>query len=137
LWGAPLNHGELLKLGVDVFQATVAKYMIKAPRKLGQPWKTFLDNHVNKIASMDFVTVPTIDFKLLYCLIILDHCRRRIISFCVTYHPKAEWVARQVTNAFPWDQTPDYLIRDRDRAFGWALQKRLDAMGIRDSPTSP
>jgi transposase InsO family protein len=137
LWGAPRVHGELLKLGVDVCETTVAKYMVKAPKRPEQSWKTFLDNHVNDIASMDFVIVPTIGFKLLYCLVILDHRRRHIVSYGVTSHPTSEWVARQITNAFPWDEAPEYLIRDRDGAFGLAVQQRLDAMDIRDSPTSP
>lgn len=92
---------------------------------------------MNDIASMDFVIVPTIGFKLLYCFIILDHRRRRIVSFGVATNPTSEWVARQITNAFPWDKAPMYLIRDRDGAFGLAVQQRLEAMGIRDSPTSP
>jgi transposase InsO family protein len=137
LWGAPRIHGELLKLGIDVCEATVAKYMFKTPKRPGQSWKTFLDNHINDIASMDFAIVPTIGFKLLYCLVILDHRRRRIVSFGVTFHPTSQWVARQITEAFPWDQAPDYLIRDRDGAFGHVVQQHLDAMGIRDSPTSP
>tara|TARA_R110002096_G_scaffold427984_1_gene639096 strand:- start:2137 stop:3153 length:1017 start_codon:yes stop_codon:yes gene_type:complete len=137
LWGAPRIHGELLKLGIDVCETTVAKYMVKAPKRPGQSWKTFLDNHINDIASMDFVVVPTIGFKRLYCLVILDHRRRHIVSFGVTSHPTSEWVARQITNAFPWDEAPEYLIRDRDGAFGLAVQQRLDALDIRDSPTSP
>lgn len=137
LWGAPRIHGELLKLGVDLCETTVAKYMVKIPKRPGQSWKTFLDNHMNDIASMDFVIVPTIGFKLLYCLIILDQRLRRIVSFGVTTNPTSEWVARQITNAFPWDEAPKYLIRDRDGAFGLAVQQRLEAMGIRDSPTSP
>jgi transposase InsO family protein len=137
LWGAPRIHGELLKLGVDICETTVAKYMVKPSNRPGQSWKTFLDNHMNDIASMDFVIVPTIGFKRLYCLVILDHRRRGIISFGVTTNPTSEWVARQIPNAFPWDEAPGYLIRDRDGAFGLAVQQRLDAMGIRDSPTSP
>jgi len=137
LWGAPRIHGELLKLGINVCQTTVAKYMVKTPKRPEQSWKTFLDNHVNDIASMDFVIVPTIGFKLLYCLVILDHRRRNIVSFGVTTNPTSEWVARQITEAFPWDQRPKYLIRDRDGAFGLTVQRRLKVMGIRDSPTSP
>ena len=137
LWGAPRIHGELLKLGIDICETTVAKYMVKMPNRPRQSWKTFLGNHVNDIASMDFVIVPTISFKLLYCLVILDHRRRRIVSFGVTTSPTSEWVARQITEAFPWDEAPEYLIRDRDGAFGLAVQQRIDSMGIRDSPTSP
>lgn len=137
LWGAPRIHGELLKLGISACETTVAKYMVKTSNRPGQSWKTFLDNHMNTFASMDFVIVPTIGFKLLYCLIILNHRRRRIVSFGVTTNPTSEWVAYQITSAFPWDEAPKYLIRDRDGAFGLAVQQRLEAMGIRDSPTSP
>lgn len=137
LSGAPRIHGELLKLCIDECETMVAKYRVKAPKRPGQSWKTFLDNHVNGIASMDFVIVPTIGFKLLYCLIILEHNSRRIVSFGVTFDPTSKWVAQQITEAFPWDEAPEYLIRDRDGAFRLAVQLRLDAMGIRDSSTSP
>lgn len=136
LWGAPRIHGELLKLGIDVCQSTVAKYMAKLPRSGGQTWKTFLKNHKDGIASLDFLVVPTISFKLLYCLVILDHGRRRILWTGVTFHPTSEWLARQITEAFPWEEAPDYLIRDNDGAFGLVFRRRLEAMGIRDRPTS-
>lgn len=104
LWGARRITGELLKLGIDVCETTVAKYIVKASKRTGQPWKTFLDNHMNGIASKDFAIVPTIGFKRLYCLIILDHSRRCIVSFGVTFHATSEWVARQITEAFPTDE---------------------------------
>lgn len=137
LWGAPRIHGELIKLGISVCEATVAKYMIKQPKHSGQSWKTFLQNHAEGISSMDFLVVPTVGFKLLYCLIILDHTRRRVVAFGVTYHPSSEWVARQITEAFPWDTAPDYLIRDNDGAYGEVFTRQLRAMGIRDRPTAP
>ena len=114
LWGAPRIHGELLKLGIEVAQSTVAKYMAKSGRGRSQTWKTFLDNHAADIGAMDFLIVPTVGFRLLFVLVILRHERRRLISLSVTAHPTAEWIARQITDAFPWDEAPDYMIRDRD-----------------------
>ena len=114
LWGAPRIHGELLKLGIEVAQSTVAKYMVKGGRGRSQTWKTFLHNHTAGIGAMDFLVVPTVDFKLLFVLLILRHQRRRLISLSVTSNPAAEWIARQITEAFPWNEAPDYLIRDRD-----------------------
>ena len=136
LWGAPRIHGELLKLGIEVAQSTVAKYMVKGGRGRSQTWKTFLHNHTAGIGAMDFLVVPTVGFKLLFVLAILRHERRRLITLSVTANPTAEWIARQVTEAFPWDEAPDYLIRDRDASYGQAVTKRLTAMGIRDHPTA-
>jgi transposase InsO family protein len=137
LWGAPRIHGELLMLGIDVAQSTVAKYMVpRSRRPPSQNWKTFLRNHAAGIASIDLFVVPTAFFKLLYGLVILGHERRRLIAFGVTAHPTAEWIARQVTEAFPWDTAPQYLIRDRDGAFGPIYTRRVRAMGIRDRPTA-
>jgi transposase InsO family protein len=137
LWGVPRIHGELLKLGIEVAQSTVAKYMAKRRPGSGQTWKTFLRNHVAGIGAMDFLVVPTINFRLLFVLVILRHERRRLISLSVTDHPTAEWIARQITEAFPWDSAPTHLIRDRDAAYGHAVTKRLAAMGIRDHPIAP
>jgi transposase InsO family protein len=136
LWGAPRIHGELLKLGFEVAQSTVAKYMARRGRGPSQTWKTFLHNHSAGIGAMDFLIVPTIGFRLLFVLVILRHQRRRLISLSVTTNPTAEWIARQITNAFPWNEAPDYLIRDRDAAYGHAVTRRLAAMGIRDHPTA-
>jgi hypothetical protein len=138
LWGAPRIHGELLMLGIEVAQSTVAKYMVpRSRRPPSQSWKSFLRNHAAGIASIDLFVVPTAFFKLLYGLVILGHERRQLIGFGVTAHPTAEWIARQVTEAFPWDEAPRYLIRDRDGAFGPAYTRRVRAMGIRDRPTAP
>ncbi len=137
LWGAPRIHGELLKLGIDVAQSTVAKYMAKSGRGRSQTWKTFLQNHAAGISAMDFLIVPTIGFKLLFVLVLLRHQRRRLISLTVTANPTSEWIARQITDAFPWNEAPDYLIRDRDGSYGHAVTRRLSAMGIRDHPTAP
>ena len=136
LWGASRIHGELLKLGIEVAQSTVAKYMVRHRPQTSQTWKTFLHNHAAGIGAMDFLVVPTIGFRLLFVLVILRHQRRRLISLNVTDHPTAEWIARQITDAFPWDEAPDYLIRDRDVSYGHAVTRRLAAMGIRDHPTA-
>src|SRR6266853_1654512 len=103
LWGAPRLHGELLKLGIEVAQSTVAKYMARSGRGRSQTWKTFLHNHVAGIGAMDFLIVPTVGFRLLFVLVILRHERRWLISLSVTAHPTAEWIARQITEAFPWE----------------------------------
>lgn len=137
LWGAPRIHGELLKLGIDVGQTTVAKYMARHRRPPSQGWKTFLSNHADGIASIDLMVVPTIAFRPLYALVLLRHGRRQLLSIGVTTHPTAEWIARQMVEAFPWDQAPRYLIRVRDRAYGDVVRRRLRGMGIRDRPTSP
>jgi transposase InsO family protein len=137
LWGAPRIHGELLKLGIEVAQSTIAKYMAKSGRGRSQTWKTFLRNHAAGIAAMDFLVVPTLGFKLLFVLVILRHQRRRLISLTVTSNPTAEWIAHQITDAFPWNEAPGYLIRDRDGSYGHAVTRRLAAMGIRDHPAAP
>jgi len=136
LWGAPRIHGELLKLGIDVGQTTVAKYMAKHRRPPSQGWRTFLHNHADGIASMDLFVVPTISFRLLYGLLILQHGRRQILWLGVTAHPTAEWIARQLTEAYGWTAAPRYIIRDRDAVYGDIFIRRLRAMGIRDRPTA-
>jgi transposase InsO family protein len=109
----------------------------RRPGGSGQTWKTFLRNHVACTGAMDFLVVPTINFRLLFVLVILRHERRRLISLSVTDHPTAEWIAQQITEAFPWDEVPTHLIRDRDGAYGHAVTRRLSAMGIRDHPIAP
>jgi hypothetical protein len=136
-WGAPRIHGELLKLGIDVGQTSVAKYMAQRRRPPSQGWRTFLLNHTEGIASIDLFVVPTVSFRLLYGLLVLNHDRRRLLWLGVTAHPTAEWIVRQVTEACGWDGSPQYLIRDRDRVYGKAFTRRLRAMGIRDRPTAP
>jgi transposase InsO family protein len=137
LWGAPRIHGELLKLGFQVAQSTVAKYMIKRCGPPSQGWRTFLHNHVPDVGAVDMFVVPTIGFKLLYAIVIMRLDRRRLVWTNVTTNPTAEWIARQITEAFPWDQAPRYLLRDRDRSYGAIVHRRLLAMGIRDHPTAP
>src|ERR1700741_1039331 len=137
LWGAPRIHGELLMLGVDVSQTSVAKYMARRRGPPSQEWKTFLRNHADGIAAMDLFVVPTISFRLLYGLLIMGHGRRQILWFGVTGHPTVEWIANQLTEACGWEQIPRYLIRDRDGAYGEIFLRRVRSIGIRDRPTSP
>ena len=134
LWGAPRIHGELLKLGFSVAQSTVAKYMVKRRGPPSQGWRTFLRNHAPDIAAMDLFVVPTIGFELLYGFVIVRIDRRDLVWNSVTTNPTAEWIARQITEAFPWDGAPGYMIRDRDRIYGAVVTRRLRAMGIRDKP---
>jgi hypothetical protein len=114
LWGAPRIHGDLLKLGVDIGQTSVAKYMVRRRDPPSQGWRTFLRNHADGIAAMDMFVVPTGSFRRLYALLIMGHGRRHILWFGVTAHPTAEWIANQITEACGWEQAPRYLIRDRD-----------------------
>src|SRR6201992_1496625 len=137
LWGAPRIHGELLKLEFEVAQSSVAKYMVKRRGPPSQGWRTFLHNHAPDIAAMDLFVVPTIGFKLLYAFIIVRLSRRDLVWINVTTNPTAEWVARQITEAFPWNEAPRYMIRDRDRIYGAVVTRRLRAMGIRDKPIAP
>src|ERR1700682_5380903 len=134
LWSAPRIHGELLKLGFELAQSSVAKYMVKYRGPPSQGWKTFLRNHAPDIAAMDLFVVPTIGFKLLYGFVIVRIDRRNLVWINVTTNPTAEWIARQLTEAFPWDGAPGYMIRDRDRIYGAVVTRRLRAMGIRDKP---
>jgi transposase InsO family protein len=137
LWGAPRIHGELLKLGFAVAQSSVAKYMAKRRRPPSQGWRTFLRNHAQDIAAMDLFVVPTIGFNLLYAFVIVGLGRRELVWINVTRNPTAEWIARQLTEAFPWNEAPRYLVRDRDQVYGTVVIRRLRAMGIRDKPVAP
>jgi hypothetical protein len=137
LWGAPRIHGELLKLGIEIGQTSVAKYMARHRKPPSQGWKTFLRNHADGIASMDLFVVPTLSFRLLYGLLILKHGRRHMIWLGVTAHPTAEWIARQLTEACGWEPVPRYILRDHDSVYGEILKRRLRAMGIRDRATAP
>jgi transposase InsO family protein len=127
----------LLKLGIEIAQSTVAKYMVRRRGPPSQGWKTFIRNHAPDIAAIDLFVVRTIGFKLLYGLAIIHLARRRLVWTNVTANPTSEWIARQITEAFPWDQAPSYLIRDRDSSYGVVVRKRIRAMGIRDRPTAP
>jgi hypothetical protein len=137
LWGAPRIHGELLKLGFAVTQSSVAKYMVKRRGPPSQGWRTFLRNHAPDLAAIDLFIAPTIGFDLLYAFVIVRLDRRELVWINVTANPTGEWIARQLTEAFPWNEAPHYLIRDRDRVYGAVVTRRLRAMGIRDKPTAP
>ena len=136
LWGAPRIHGELLKLGIDVCQATVAKYMVRRRHPPSQTWRTFLTNHMGQLVAADFFVVPTVTYRLLFVLVMLAHDRRRVVHVAVTGHPTAAWAAQQLREAFPWDEAPRYLIRDRDHAFD-GLAETAKAMGIHEVLTAP
>jgi transposase InsO family protein len=137
LWGASRIHGELLMLGFEVAQSTVSKYMARSGGPPSQSWKTFLRNHADAIAAIDMCLVPTVSFDRLFAFLVLGHGRRQLLRFEVTRHPTAEWLARQITEAFPWASAPGYLVRDNDRAYGPIFTARVRAMGIRDRPISP
>jgi transposase InsO family protein len=140
LWGAPRIHGELLKLGIDLSQTTVAKYMIRHPKPPSPSWRTFLDNHLKDLVSIDFFTVPTVTFRILFVFLVLAHDRRRIVHFNVTEHPSAEWAGRQLVAAFPWDTVPRHLIRDRDGIYGQDFTRCVNALGVKQvliAPRSP
>ena len=137
LWGAPRIHGELVKLRITVSQASVAKYMARSPKPPSQSWRTFLDNHVSQLASVDFFTVHTIWFQVLFVFVILAHDRRRVLHFNVTAHPTAEWTAQQILEAFPFDTAPKYLLRDRDRIYREEFCKQVELMNIDEVLSAP
>jgi hypothetical protein len=123
--GAPRIHGELLKLGIDVCETTVAKYMVRPRQPSSQTWRTFLRNHLGQIVAADFFVVPTVTYRLVFVLVLLAHDRRRIRHVAVTTHPTPAWTAQQLREAFPWDEAPRYLIHDRDHAFdAWGPPRR-------------
>jgi putative transposase len=136
-WGAPRIHGELLKLGFKISQATVAKYMVRQRRPPSQTWRTFLANHTKDLASADFFVVPTVFFRLLFVFVILSHDRRRLVHFAVTEHPTSEWAAHQLLEAFPWDKGPRYLLRDRDGSFGEKFREAANGLKIQEVLTAP
>jgi putative transposase len=125
LWGAPRIHGELLKLGYDVCETTIAKYMFRNPGPSVQTWRTFIRNHMSEMVAVDFFTVHTAIFKTLYVFVILSLERRRVIHFNITTNPTAEWTSLQLTQAFPFDSAPRYLIRDRDGIYGQKVDKTI------------
>ncbi len=137
LWGAPRIHSELLKLGIDIGETSVSKYRIRCRKPPSQTWRTFLENHVKSMVSVDFFTVPTIRFQILYVFLVLAHDRRRILHSAVTTHPTAEWTAQQLREAFPWDTAPRYLLRDRDHIFGQVFVEQVKAMGIKQVLSAP
>ncbi len=141
LWGAPKIHGELLKLGIEISERTISSLLPpRSPKPPSQTWRTFLNNHMKDMASLDFFTVPTATFRILFVLVILHHGRRKVLHFNVTEHPTAEWTTQQVVEAFPWETAPKYLLRDRDSIYGECFQNRVKNMGIEEvriAPRSP
>ncbi len=137
LWGAPRIHGELLKLGIDVSEAAVSKYMVKRRGPPSQTWRTFLENHAKELIALDFFTVPTATFRVLFVLIILSHDRRRILHFNVTAHSTGGWTARQLLEASGMDEAPRYLLRDRDAIYGKKFRRQAKALGITETVTAP
>ncbi len=136
LWGAPRIHGELIMLGYEISESTVAKYMVRRKGRPNQNWKTFLQNHLGEIAAIDFLTVPTVTFKTLYVFVVLSLDRRRVVHFHVTTHPTSEWTARQLIQAFPFDSAPKYLIRDRDGIYGFDVQRTIEFLGMKEKVIS-
>ncbi len=137
LWGAPRIHGELLKLGIEVSERTVSRYMPEQRKPPSQSWRTFLKNHVGDLVSIDLFTVPTARFQVLFCFLLLSHDRSRVVHFNVTDNPTAEWTARQIVEAFPWETAPRYLLRDRDAVYGFAFRHRVAGLGITEVLTAP
>src|SRR5437667_2921683 len=137
LGGAPRIHGELLKLGVTVSQATVSKYMLRPRRPPSQAWRTFLKNHAKDLIALDFFTVPTATFRVLFVLVMLTHSRRRLVHFNVTEHPTAEWTARQLLEACALEEAPRYLIRDRDQVYGERFSHQAKTLDIREAVIAP
>jgi len=137
LWGAPRIHGELLKLGIEVAQSTVAKYLRRARKPPSQTWRTFLTNHLEQMASIDFFVVPTATFRVLFVFVVLSHARRRVLHFQVTAHPSQDWTMQQIREAFPWHQGCRYLLRDRDAIYGDDWVEMTKGLGIEEVITAP
>jgi len=137
LWGTPRIQSELALLGYVVGDSTIDKYRIRPRKPPSQTWRTFLDNHIKDIVAVDFFTVPTATFRILFTFVVLRHDRRQIVHFNVTAHPTAEWTAQQIVEAFPYDEAPGFLIRDRDGIYGRAFRNRVASMGIEEVPIAP
>jgi transposase InsO family protein len=139
-WGAPRIHGELLKLGLTVSEATVSKYMVRPRRPPSQVWRAFLKNHARELIALDFFTVPTATFRVLFVAVVLSYGRRRLVHFNVTEHPTADWTARQVLEAVAVEKAPRYLVRDRDQVYGGRFSRQAKTLDIREvviAPRSP
>ncbi len=137
LWGAPRIHGELLKLGFDLSEITVSRYLPRRCKPPSPSWRVFLNSHASDLVSIDFFTVPTARFQVLFCFLVFSHRRRRVLHFNVTEHPTAQWTARQIVQAFPWETAPRYLLRDRDAAYGSSFRRRVAGVGITEVVTAP
>jgi len=136
-WGSPRIHGELLKVGIKISERTVARLMPKKRNPPSQTWRTFLDNHVKDLVSVDFFVVPTATFRVLFVLVVLAHDRRRLVHFNVTEHPTARWTGEQIIQAFPDGSEPRYLQRDRDKIYGEEFKERIQALSIKEIMTAP
>ena len=136
-WGAPRIHGELLRLGIAIAEATVGHYMVRRRPPPSQTWRTFLTNHIGQLVSVDFFVVPTLTFRVLFVFVVLAHDRRQILHVNVTGYPTAAWTAQQIRNAFPWDTAPRFLLRDRDGTYGQDFRACLEAMEIDEVLTAP
>jgi transposase InsO family protein len=137
LWGAPRIHGELLRLGIELSQATVGRYLPWRPKVPSPTWRSFLHNHLTDIAAIDMFVVATATFRILYALIVLGHDRRKVIHFDVSENPTQVWLSRQMTEAFPWDTAPRYLLRDRDASYGPAFRDRVRVIGMKEVVSAP
>ena len=136
-WGSPRILGELRKLGIPVAKSTVEKYRVRPRRPASPSWGAFLKNHMRELVALDFFTVPTVGFKVLFVLIVFAHDRRKVIHFNVTEHPTAHWTAQQLVEAFPWETGPQYLLRDRDAVYGGRFQQRVAQLGLEEVLTAP
>jgi putative transposase len=136
MWGAPRIHGELLKLGIEISERTVSRLMPRQRKPPSQGWRTFPDNHFRELVAIDFFTVPTATFRVLFVLVVLAHERRRVLHFNITVHPTAEWTAQQIVEAFPEETAPRYMIRDRDQIYGEEFRQRVSAMSIEEVLTA-
>jgi transposase InsO family protein len=136
-WGAPRIHGELLKLGFTLAQSTVSRHLPGQRKPPSQGWRTFLRNHLREAVAVDFAVVPTVMFRVLFVFVVLSLERRKLLHLHATAHPTAQWTAQQMVEAFPWETTARYLIRDRDRIYGADFQRRVAALGLNDVPTAP
>jgi len=136
-WGAPRIQGELLKLGINIGESSVTKFMVRCRKPPSQTWRTFLENHLSQVVSVDFFTVSAIRFQVLYVFLVLAHDRRRILHFNVRRHPNAEWAGQQLRETFPFDQVLRYLLRDHDRIFGQDFRERVRGMDIEEVPSTP
>jgi hypothetical protein len=139
-WGRRRIRSELHLLGYEVAELTVAKYMVRGRKPPCKGWRVFLNNHAREIAAIDFFTVPTVNFRILVCFLVLQHHRRTIVHFNVKTHPTSRWTAQQIVEAFPYDTAPRYLLRDRDRIYGCSFANRVRGMEIEEvliAPRSP
>ena len=137
LWGAPRIHGELLKLGFEISERTISRLLPKTRQSPSQSWRVFLTNLASDLVALDFFTVPTISFRILYVFVVLSLERRRVVHFNVTDNPTAFWTGQQMIEAFPEDTAPRYLLRDRDGIYGNEFRERVEGIGIKEVLTAP